>query len=272
MPPLAPRPLEPDDAAALDRLLARHPFAGAYARSHLAYGGFSPTGVRGIGSPAPNGDLSAALVAHDVIGWAVWDAPDQAPALAAGMAGLDMDLLSGLRPLIAPVVAALDRPTNGDHCPFEAVTPAALRPPPGDGPAARAATPADMEALIDFYIRGFYSLAHLPTRAAWRTRLSEQLAHRLLYIIEEGGQVVAAALSSAQTPDAALIGGVATLDTARGRGLATRCVHALCVALFAQGITGIGLFYLPTNTPAARVYSKLGFVPSGEWWLERVGW
>jgi predicted GNAT family acetyltransferase len=129
-----------------------------------------------------------------------------------------------------------------------------------------------MEALIDFYIRGFYSLAHLPTRAAWRTRLSEQLTHRLLYIIEEGGQVVAAALSSAQTPDAALIGGVATLDTARGRGLATRCVHALCVALFAQGITGIGLFYLPTNTPAARVYSKLGFVPSGEWWLERVGW
>jgi predicted GNAT family acetyltransferase len=173
-------------------------------------------------------------------------------------------LLTHLRP---PVVG------EGDHCPFQELRPADLHPPPpppDGGPPARRATLADMEPLIDFYIRGFYSLARLPTRNAWRARLSEQITHRTLYLIEQDGIVVSAAMSSAETPRAAMIGGVATVKDYRNRGLSARCVHGLCADLFARGIEQIGLFYLPANKPAARVYAKLGFQPAGEWWLQRL--
>ena len=54
------------------------------------------------------------------------------------------------------------------------------------------------------------------------------------------------------------------------RGLSGICVSALCTHLFAAGRAEIGLFYLPGNTPAARVYTRLGFQPAGEWWLTRL--
>ncbi len=69
-----------------------------------------------------------------------------------------------------------------------------------------------------------------------------------------------------------MIGGVATVPAYRNRGLSAHCVHALCTALFAAGVEEIGLFYLPANAPAARVYAKLGFQPAGEWWLQRLNY
>ncbi len=272
-PPVAPRPLTAGDAPALDRLLARHSFAGAYARSYLRTAGIGPDGVTAWVCPSAEDTLGAALVAHDTIGWAVWDTPEQAAALVPAVAALGLTLLSGPQPNIAPLAAALPQPTRGDHCPFETLQPAALLVPavtPDLQP--RRAGPADLDALIDFYIQGFYSLAYLPTRAAWAARLTEQLTHRTLYCVTDtAGRVVSAALSSAETPSTALIGGVATLAAYRGQGLSTRCVAALCGALFTAGIAEIGLFYLPANVPAARVYAKLGFAPAGTWWLERVG-
>ncbi len=136
----------------------------------------------------------------------------------------------------------------------------------------RRADDSDMEALIDFYLHGFYSLAHLPSREAWRTRLSEQIAFRTLYLIKDrNGVVVSAAQSSAEGGRAAMLGGVATLDVYRGLGLSTRCVGALCEGLFGSGIDVISLFYLKDNTPAERVYEKLGFEPTGEWLLIPMG-
>ena len=66
-----------------------------------------------------------------------------------------------------------------------------------------------------------------------------------------------------------MIGGVATLPAYRNQGLSGICVGALCAALFAGGRQRIGLFYMPGNTAAARVYARLGFRPAGEWWLTR---
>jgi RimJ/RimL family protein N-acetyltransferase len=249
---------------------------GVYARSHLGWRGLGEGGMRAFGCPAPpaNGTpaLGAAVVAHQGIAWSVWETPDQAAALAATLSDLGVDLLSGPRPVVEPLLAHLRPPAvgEGDHCPFEKLQPGDLRPPPTGGPPARRATLDDMEPLIDFYIRGFYSLARLPTRAAWRARLSEQITQRTLYLIEQDGIVVSAAMSSAETPQAAMIGGVATVKDYRNHGLSARCVHGLCSDLFARGIAQIGLFYLPANKPAARVYAKLGFQPAGEWWLQRL--
>jgi predicted GNAT family acetyltransferase len=129
-----------------------------------------------------------------------------------------------------------------------------------------------MERLIDFYETGFYSLAHLPTRAAWRNRLTEQLAFRTLFLVEdERGRVASAALSSAEGGGAAMLGGVATVAEYRGRGLSVLCVGALCEYLARKGLTTVALFYLKDNAPAGRVYDKLGFLQAGEWLLAPLG-
>ncbi len=265
------RPLVSAEAPALDALLTTYGLAGVYARSHLRALGLWIGGVCAWGWSPPGDDaLAAALVVRDGIGWTVWRDPAAQGPLGARLAALTLQLLSGPATLVAPLLAGVPprRVEGQDRCPLRVLTPATFQPAPG---ASRAATPADMEAVIDFYSHGFYSLAYLPTRAAWQTRLSEQLAHRTLFVVEQAGRVVAAAQSSAETPDSAMIGGVATLPAYRNRGLSGVCVSGLCAHLFAGGRRQIGLFYMPGNEPAARVYARLGFQPSGDWWLTRLG-
>ncbi|MEO5951052.1 MAG: GNAT family N-acetyltransferase, partial [Chloroflexia bacterium] len=184
--------------------------------------------------------------------------------------------MNSLLPLIQSSVSG--RP---DRCWFKRLLPENLVLPDADEPdwfepglfhQPSRADDSDMEGLIDFYLHGFYSLAHLPSREAWRTRLSDQIAFRTLYLIKDReGTVVSAAQSSAEGGGAAMLGGVATLDAYRGIGLSTRCVGALCEGLFEAGLESISLFYLKDNTPAERVYEKLGFVPAGEWLLIPMG-
>ncbi len=193
-------------------------------------------------------------------------------------------LLSGHASQLDPLLTLVNRSVNGrpDRCYFKTLEPDDLTLAgqedegawfvPGLFRPPRRAGMGDMERLIDFYLHGFYSLARLPSREAWRTRLSEQLALRTLYLIENTeGVVASAALSSAEGGGAAMLGGVATLDTYRGMGLSTWCVGALCQGLFDAGIEKIGLFYLKDNDPAGRVYDKLGFHPAGEWLLVPMG-
>lgn len=195
-----------------------------------------------------------------------------------------LGLLSGHASQLEPLLPLLKESVSGrpDRCYFFTLNPDQLRLPEADAQSdwytpdlfkpPRRASDADMERLIDFYLQGFYSLANLPTRDAWRNRLSEQLAFRTLYLIEDrDGAVASAALSSAEGAGAAMLGGVATLDAYRGLGLSTLCVGALCRGLFNAGADSIGLFYLKDNAPAGRVYDKLGFTPAGEWLLAPVG-
>lgn len=170
-----------------------------------------------------------------------------------------------------------------DRCHFYILQSEEMIMPPIDGQyVPRIATEGDMERLIDFYSVGFYSLARLPSRAAWRNRLAEQITFRTLFLVEDGGdggKIVSAALSSAEAggvdgPSIAMLGGVATLHSHRARGLSTLCVGTLCHHLFERGprkIEKICLFYLKENKSAGRVYDKLGFKPAGEWLLAPVG-
>ena len=192
-------------------------------------------------------------------------------------------LLSGHAGQLDPLLSHVESSVHGilDRCYFKVLLPDDLNMQEAHEPEwfapdlfkpPRRARDGDMERLIDFYLHGFYSLARLPTRDAWRTRLAEQLAFRTLYLIEDReGAVASAALSSAEGGGAAMLGGVATLDSYRGLGLSTRCVGALCEGLFAAGAQSIGLFYLKDNTAAGRVYDKLGFHSDGEWLLVPMG-
>lgn len=192
-------------------------------------------------------------------------------------------LLSGHASQLSALLPLVQSSVNGrpDRCWFRTLLPGDLLLPsegeedwfqPGLFKQPRRATESDMERLIDFYLHGFYSLARLPSREAWRARLSEQLAFRTLYLIEDrDGAVISAAQSSAEGGGAAMLGGVATLDAFRGLGRSTHCVGALCQDLFAAGMKSVNLFYLKDNTAAGRVYDKLGFHPTGEWLLVPMG-
>ncbi len=185
-------------------------------------------------------------------------------------------LLSGHATQLDPLLPMVEPSIGGriDRCYFCTLREGdvVIPPPQPAFSEARLASGEDMERLIDFYQRGFYSLARLPSRAAWRTRLSEQLAFRTLYLIDDAqGRVISAAQSSAEGGGAAMLGGVATVDEYRGRGLSTVCVGALCRRLFSAGMETVSLFYLQDNTPAGRVYEKLGFRPAGRWLLVPMG-
>jgi predicted GNAT family acetyltransferase len=187
-----------------------------------------------------------------------------------------LSLLSGHASQLTPLLPLLNHAGAGiaDQCYFRTLRREDLRLPDGVSAFAppRLATSADMERLIDFYSTGFYSLARLPSREAWRMRLSEQLAYRTLFLIEDRqGKIASAALSSAEGGGAAMLGGVATLSEYRGKGLSALCVGRLCDHIFKAGLSSVALFYLQDNTPAARVYDKLGFAHAGEWLLVPLG-
>jgi GNAT superfamily N-acetyltransferase len=278
------RRLTDADRPALEALLCREPSCNAFHLSALReFGLQSPGGEAWAFGAYRGGDLVGAAMALRGTG-GIYHAPGDAESLEA-LAGVVTDqvmmgnfaLLSGHASQIDPLLTLAGSLLYGhmDRCDFVTLRKGELRPSddnvPGFGPP-RLATGDDMERLIDFYLHGFYSLARLPTRAAWRNRLSEQLAFRTLYLIEdERGAVASAAQSSAEGGGVAMLGGVATMDEYRGRGLSAQCVGALCDHLFRSGTQAISLFYLRGNHAAARVYDKLSFRPAGEWLLAPIG-
>lgn len=281
---VATRRLTNADRPALEALLCREPRHNAFHLSALReFGAESPGGETWAIGAYRDDELAGAAMALRGTG-GIYHAPGDGEALAA-LAGAVTDqvmmgnlaLLSGHASQIDPLLSLAGSLLYGhmDRCDFVTLRTGELQPPPGTVAgfgAPRHAAGGDMERLIDFYLHGFYSLARLPSRTAWRNRLSEQLAFRTLYFVEdESGAVASAALSSAEGGGAAMLGGVATLDAYRGRGLSALCVGALCDHLFRSGTGAVSLFYLQNNHAAARVYEKLGFRPAGEWLLAPVG-
>jgi RimJ/RimL family protein N-acetyltransferase len=272
------------DRLALEGLLCRQPPHNAFHLSVLReFGVEGPRDESWAIGAYRGGDLAGMAMALRGTG-GIYYSPGDGEVLAA-LAGAITDqvmlgklaLLSGHASQLDPLLSLARSLLYGhtDRCDFVTLRQGELRPPAGIvsgfGPP-RLAAPEDMERLIDFYLHGFYSLARLPSRTAWRNRLVEQLAFRTLYFIEDAkGAVASAALSSAEGGGAAMIGGVATLDEYRGKGLSALCVGALCDHLFRSGTSAVSLFYLRDNNPAARVYGKLGFRPAGEWLLAPVG-
>lgn len=99
----------------------------------------------------------------------------------------------------------------------------------------------------------------------WYVDVSHRVRHGCCHIAierdtHESNGLIGSAMTIAETDAAALIGGVATLPKYRGRGIATRCVSELLTLLPQKTV-----FIAPSNENSARVYAKLGFIPSGTW-------
>ncbi len=131
-----------------------------------------------------------------------------------------------------------------------------------DGARVRRGQPADVDALTRLYFRsaGFEAMSYHAIRNVMMSRLS----HLRTHLAELDGEVVAAAATTAETPTAAMIGGVWAAPHARGRGLSTAVVAALARELLRERRRPY-LFYLDDNAPAARVYAKIGFRIIGGW-------
>jgi ribosomal protein S18 acetylase RimI-like enzyme len=67
-------------------------------------------------------------------------------------------------------------------------------------------------------------------------------------------------LSSEVDNDNFLIDGICVAPQARGQGIGTALLHALCDQAQARGYSGVRLDVIATNTPAQRLYRREGFV------------
>ena len=206
------RPLAPEDRLALEVLLAREPTHNLFHLSALVEHGMAPASEQGKGPWAVGAfrgeELVGALMALRGTG-GIYHTPGDGDTLQA-LAKVVLDkahegrlqLLSGHASQLEPLLPLVREAGIGrfDRCYFNTLLSSDLRLPDkvqGFG-APRLGTESDMERLIDFYAVGFYSLAHLPSRAAWHNVLSEQLAYRILFLFEDvDGRVIPAALSSA---------------------------------------------------------------------------
>lgn len=110
----------------------------------------------------------------------------------------------------------------------------------------------------------------IPPFDVWYADVHHRHRHgffRAAAVMEEG-QAVSCALVSAQSNSAVLLGGVATLPEARGRGYASACVTALS---HAEQAAGRAVYISPKNEQAAALYRRLGFVPCGTWGIVHKG-
>jgi predicted GNAT family acetyltransferase len=131
-----------------------------------------------------------------------------------------------------------------------------------DQTAIRKATPDDIQALTTLYT-GAAGFERAPIEQV-RQSMTERVYTLRTYVAEAKGRLVAGASTSAESTNAAMIGGVWTLPDERDHGYSTAVVSALCADLLAEGRCPY-LFYLEDNAPAARVYKKIGFRDIGYW-------
>lgn len=101
-----------------------------------------------------------------------------------------------------------------------------------------------------------------PSFEGWYVDTSHRVRHGFCHIAAErdNGRLTSVAMTVAEIEDMALIGGVATLPSQRGRGAASRCICRLI-----DSLTQSDILIAPSDDYSARLYSKLGFVPWGTW-------
>ncbi|MGG2092426.1 GNAT family N-acetyltransferase [Bacillus sp. S13(2024)] len=86
------------------------------------------------------------------------------------------------------------------------------------------------------------------------------------YYIEENGEIIACASTSAENSLSAMVVGVCTHSNHRGKGYASQIISKMIQDFIAEGRT-LCLFY--SNPAAGRIYKRLGFKDIGTWTMYR---
>ena len=130
------------------------------------------------------------------------------------------------------------------------------------GVTIRRGSMTDHSALVQLY-------ADAGGMARTAASVERPLKDTRLWLAEADGEILSAALTNAEIANAAMIGGVYTPPSQRGRGLSQAVCSALCADLLAVGKQPV-LYW--DNPAAGRVYRKLGFQARGQWravWLQK---
>lgn len=123
------------------------------------------------------------------------------------------------------------------------------------GVTIRRATWDDLAGLTAFYAEA-EGMSRTPAA------VERPLRDRRVWIALMDGVIVSVALTNAETDTAAMVGGVYTPPTWRGRGLSRAVCSALCAELLTEGREPL-LYW--DNPVAGAVYRKLGFHRVGVW-------
>lgn len=103
----------------------------------------------------------------------------------------------------------------------------------------------------------------------YETRLPAILNSGTVYLVKEDNNAVSCTVTTTETPEMAMIGGIFTDEAYRNRGVARDCTVNLCRDLVARG-KEIYLFYEADNPLLARMYGSIGFEETGSWVVATV--
>lgn len=223
---------------------------------------------------------------HDLVGYlmsyglnAQWHYRDPAlaPQVARQVQSLGIRTATGLERVVRPVVTLLGAPRLEREEPSRLcrLPPAAFRPEAKEGAPGeiRRAAVADIPALTALHLAAPDQFEN-PSGASRERMLRAALTdgwRRIYLACSPTGQVVAAAQTSAEGRELAVIGGVVTHPAWRGQGYGSAVTAHLCAALLAEGRQPY-LFYSRTNGAAARAYEKVGFLPLERALIAQLRW
>ncbi len=131
---------------------------------------------------------------------------------------------------------------------------------PASGVRVRRAGMADLPRLVDFFADAG-SMTRSPAAVERPLRDTRVWLAEPVDATSET-PILSTALTNAEVPDRAMIGGVYTPLAHRNQGLSAAVCSALCADLFADQKQPV-LYW--ENPAAGSVYSKLGFHPIGLW-------
>jgi len=150
----------------------------------------------------------------------------------------------------------------------------AVLPPMDPRVRVRKAGPADAESL--FPIQKDYELEEVVidpnhfSDAQCLRLLQHTLKEEVVYVVEMDGRPVAKAATNARGYGIDQIGGVYTVPSLRGKGLARLAVAALLAEIFEEKQAAC-LFVKKRNRPAIALYDRLGFEPVTDYVISYYG-
>lgn len=243
----------------LRALLLCDPLYNLFMIGDLETMGLGAEGLSFWGQFSPTGELIGTAMRYRV-NWCFYGGDDcDWAAFAHLVDGFEHNrFINGHPDQVDPVVARLKKYTVCElhasyYCrlPLDAALPAPAWP-------TRRATLADVDDLAELY-----------ATAGFIRRDAEGLRRQLeeegrIVVTEDGGRIVSAAMSTVETSNAAMIGGVFTPEPWRNRGYASAAMTHLCAELNAEGKQPC-LFY--DNPAAGSIYRRIGFEDIGPWHL-----
>lgn len=104
----------------------------------------------------------------------------------------------------------------------------------------------------------------MPPFDSWYVDLSHRIRHGYGHITtyQQNGRCISCAVTVAEAPDAAVIGGVCTHPDYRGQGLASRCVQAI---LQEKDLSNRRVYLTVENKELIPFYKHQGFEIAGKW-------